>query len=361
MSKMYLDDVCLPESSNIAQKDLTDKDGQFPIYGASGLITHVNFYRQECEYIAVVKDGAGIGRVFLLPSYSSVIGTMQYILPKSNIDVRYLYFAMQFMNLAKYYSGSTIPHIYFKNYKHEPINLPPLEKQREIAATLDTIEQAEDNLKQQTTHLDELVKSQFVEMFGDPHHSTLYPYKKVKAFTEVRSGGTPSRKQEIYWRGGNVRWVKTTELRNNEIYDTEEKITMKAVEHSSAKIVPQNTILIAMYGQGKTRGMTAYLKVESATNQACACILPAEGINQKYLWRFFILSYGELRKLAQGAGQPNLTGDMIKNFSVLMPPFTLQNKFAAFVEQVDKSKLVLRQLLEKQKTLKAALMQEYFS
>ena len=206
-----------------------------------------------------------------------------------------------------------------------------------------------------------MFKSQFVELFGDPHHSTLYPYKKVKAFTEVRSGGTPSRKQEIYWRGGNVRWVKTTELRNNEIYDTEEKITMKAVEHSSAKIIPQNTILIAMYGQGKTRGMTAYLKVESATNQACACILPAEGINQKYLWRFFILSYGELRKLAQGAGQPNLTGDMIKNFSVLMPPLTLQNRFAAFVEQVDKSKLVLRQLLEKQKTLKAALMQEYFS
>jgi Restriction endonuclease S subunits len=168
MSKMFLGDVCLPESSNIAQKDLTDKDGQYPIYGASGLISHVNFYRQECEYIAVVKDGAGIGRVFLLPPYSSIIGTMQYILPNPNIDVHYLYFAMQFMNLAKYYSGSTIPHIYFKNYKHEPIKLPSLEKQREIAATLETIKQAEDNLNEQITRLDELVKSQFVEMFGDP-------------------------------------------------------------------------------------------------------------------------------------------------------------------------------------------------
>ena len=160
----------------------------------------------------------------------------------------------------------------------------------------------------------------------------------------MRSGGTPSRKQESYWKDGDVRWVKTTELRNNEIYDTEEKITTEAVEHSSAKIVPQDTILIAMYGQGKTRGMTAYLKVESTTNQACACILPTEGINPKYLWRFFILSYEELRNLAQGAGQPNLTGDMIKNFSVLMPPLALQNEFAAFVEQVDKSKFVLENL-----------------
>ena len=175
----------------------------------------------------------------------------------------------------------------------------------------------------------------------------------------MRSGGTPSRKLESYWKGGDVRWVKTTELRNNEIYDTEEKITTEAVEHSSAKIVPQDTILIAMYGQGRTRGMTAYLKVESTTNQACACILPAEGINQKYLWHFFILSYEELRNLAQGAGRPNLTGDMIKNFSVLMPPLALQNEFAAFVEQADKSKFAV--LMHRQILLKTALLSAMFS
>lgn len=281
---------------------------------------------------------------------------------KYDVDIHYMYHYFQAIDWTigtnKAVKGITLNK---RALSEKVVDLPPINIQQEIAERMDNLNAVTENLQRQFMLLDELVKSQFVELFGDPHHSTLYPYKKVKAFTEVRSGGTPSRKQEIYWRGGNVRWVKTTELRNNEIYDTEEKITMKAVEHSSAKIIPQNTILIAMYGQGKTRGMTAYLKVESATNQACACILPAEGINQKYLWRFFILSYGELRKLAQGAGQPNLTGDMIKNFSVLMPPLTLQNRFAAFVEQVDKSKLVLRQLLEKQKTLKAALMQEYFS
>ena len=176
-------------------------------------------------------------------------------------------------------------------------------------------------------------------MFGDPHHSSLYPYRKVNDFTEVRSGGTPSRKQDSYWKDGTIRWVKTTELQNCEIYDTEEKITLEALENSSAKIVPAGTILIAMYGQGKTRGMTGYLKVESTTNQACACILPSTAVNQKYLWRYFMMSYEQLRTLAQGAGQPNLTGDMIKNFPVLIPPLELQEKYVAFAEQADKSKV----------------------
>ena len=85
MEKVRLGDVCSKDSSNIAQKDLDNNDGTFPIYGASGFIKNVDFYKQEKEYIAVVKDGAGVGRVMKCPAKSSVIGTMQYILPKENI------------------------------------------------------------------------------------------------------------------------------------------------------------------------------------------------------------------------------------------------------------------------------------
>ena len=239
------------------------------------------------------------------------------------------------------------------------IPLYPLEEQEHIIRMLSCTDKGIANIHKQLAKLDTLVKSRFIEMFGDPHHSTIFPYKKVKDFTEVRSGGTPSRKQDSYWRNGSIRWVKTTELQNNEIYDTEEKITQEALEHSSAKLVPKATVLIAMYGQGKTRGMTAYLKEESTTNQACACILPSDSINQRYLWRYFMMSYEQLRELAQGAGQPNLTGEMIKNFPVLMPPKILQEQYVAFAELADKSELVLQKLLEKQELLRAALMQEY--
>ena len=118
--------------------------------------------------------------------------------------------------------------------------------------------------------------------------------------------------------------------------------------------------MIAMYGQGKTRGMTAYLGIEACTNQACACILPSDKINQTFLWQFFILSYDNLRDMAKGGNQPNLNGNIIKNYPVLYPPIELQGQFAAFVEQTDKSESAIQQSLDKLETLKKALMQKYF-
>jgi len=111
-----LGDICTKGTSNIAQKDLETHNGCYPIYGASGFIKNVDFYHQENPYIAVVKDGAGVGRVMQLPAKSSVIGTMQYIIPRNGVSVEYLAYALEHMNLSKYYLGAAIPHIYFKDY-----------------------------------------------------------------------------------------------------------------------------------------------------------------------------------------------------------------------------------------------------
>ena len=175
-------------------------------------------------------------------------------------------------------------------------------------------------------------------MFGSIHESTKYPYIAVKDLTDVISGGTPSRDRSEYWYNGTIPWVKTTELQNNVIKNVDEYITESGLADSSAKMVPIGTVLVAMYGQGKTRGMTAYLGIEASTNQACACILPSEKIDSMYMWKYFELSYDKLRSLAQGAGQPNLNGNMIKNFQVLVPPIELQNEYVSFVNQIDKSK-----------------------
>ena len=340
-----LGQVCDKGSSNIAQKDLAEREGWYPIYGAAGLIKNVDFAHQKQPYIAVVKDGAGIGRVMKLPAYSSVIGTMQYILPKKNVDIDYLFYALQHMNLGKYFSGSTIPHIYFRDYQKERLKLPAMKVQQHQAEVLGRIDALSSDGRKQIDLLDELVKSRFVEMFGGIHDSVLYPYMTVDSFTKVTSGGTPDRNTPSYWENGKTRWVKTTELQNCVICDTEEKITDEGVENSSAKMVPANTILIAMYGQGKTRGMTGYLAIEGTTNQACACILPSEEINQRYLWQYMILSYDKLRSMAKGGNQPNLNAGIIKSFPVLVPPLELQNRFAAFVAEVDKSKFLIQKSL----------------
>ena len=126
----------------------------------------MDFYQQENPYIAVVKDGAGIGRIMKLPAKSSVIGTMQYIIPDDTVDISYLAYAMEHMNLSKYFTGATIPHIYFKDYQKEELPLPCLDEQRKIAAVLDKVSNLIAKRRQQLDKLDELVKSRFIEMFG---------------------------------------------------------------------------------------------------------------------------------------------------------------------------------------------------
>ena len=333
-----LGDVCEKGSSNIAQNEIADNNGEYPIYGAAGFIKNVDFYKQDKPYIGIVKDGAGVGRVSVHPAKSSLIGTMQYIFPKENIDIKFLAEFLKYQNLSRFYTGATIPHIYFKDYQNIPLKLPSLQKQKHISAVLDKCAELTVKNKRILEKYDTLIKSRFIEMFGDPYNNTKYPYKNVGEFTTVTSGGTPDRKNNEYWKNGKIPWVKTTELQNNELTEVEEFITQKGLDESSAKMMPKGTLLIAMYGQGKTRGMTAYLGIEASTNQACACILPSKEINQRYLWYYFILSYDKLRDLAKGGNQPNLNGNMIKSFPVLMPPIDMQNKYVSFVQQIDKSK-----------------------
>lgn len=256
--------------------------------------------------------------------------------------------------------GANINNI--RNEHIDSLELPiyePAQAQR-IVEKIGLLQNIIDNRKYELSKLDELIKARFVELFGDPESAEKYPQIAIKDFTDVISGGTPDRKNNQYWENGTVPWVKTTELQNNRINSVEECITEKGLNESSAKVVPENTVLIAMYGQGKTRGMTAILGIPASTNQACACILPCETVVPKYLWQYMIMSYDRLRNLAQGGNQPNLNGNMIKNFTVLVPPVELQMQFVKFVEQVDKLKVAVQAALDKAQLLFDSLMQEYF-
>ncbi len=240
------------------------------------------------------------------------------------------------------------------------IPLPAIDAQRYILEIIHKSRNVLETRKIQLQKLDMLVRARFVEMFGSIHKSTEYPYFAVRELTDVISGGTPSREKNEYWDKGTIPWIKTTELQNNVITVADEYITKEGLANSSAKLVPPGTVLVAMYGQGKTRGMTAYLDIEACTNQACACILPSDRIDSMFMWKYFELSYDKLRNLAQGAGQPNLNGNMIKNFQVLVPPEMMQKEYVDFVRQVDKSKDSVQKALDEAQLLFDSLMQQYF-
>lgn len=157
--------------------------------------------------------------------------------------------------------------------------------------------------------------------------SKKYETKKIKDLCSVGSGGTPSRSNKSFYNG-NIPWIKTGEILNNIITSTEESITMDAIEHSSAKVYPKGSLIMAMYGQGDTRGRTAKLGIDAATNQACAVMFNINDriIMTDYLWLYLQVMYNDIRLLASGNNQPNLNAEKIKNYDVILPPFVIQQK-----------------------------------
>lgn len=238
-----LGDICKKGASSVAQKDLENHNGIYPIYGASGFIKNVDFYHQENPYVAVVKDGAGVGRVMKLPAKSSVIGTMQYIVPNDDMDTSYLAYVLEHMNLSKYYTGATIPHIYFKDYCNEIIPEHSKSEQHHIANTLDKVSNLISLRKQQLSKLDELVKSRFIEMFGDCDLSHSHnDWRLIIEIGRVIGGATPKTNIDEYWNG-EYRWITPAELDADSgyIYDSVRKLTKaggKVVRCKKCLLIP---------------------------------------------------------------------------------------------------------------------------
>ena len=304
-----------------------------------------------------------IGKVAITPKPMYSNEAIMAFIDKGVIPIEpaYLYFLLKAKDwdegTNKAVMGKTLNKATLSQVK---VHIHDMAEQRKIIRALEKAESMVTTRRQQLTALDTLIKARFVEMFGSIHDSDKFPYIPVKKLTNVVSGGTPSRDVSEYWDNGDIPWVKTTELQNSVIESVDEYITEKGKNNSAAKIVPVGTVLVAMYGQGKTRGMTGYLGIEATTNQACACILPSNHINMMYLWKYFELSYDKLRSLAQGGGQPNLNVNIIKSFHVLVPPREMQDSFVLFVHQVNKSKAVVQKALDEAQTLFDSLMQQYF-
>ena len=249
--------------------------------------------------------------------------------PVEELDSKFLFY---FLNTI------TLPNVgysrHFKFLKEISIPLPPLPIQKRIAEILD----AADALKRKDQALlkkyDELAQAIFIDMFGDPvKNEKGWEVKTIGSLTSVGSGGTPSRQEPSYFEG-EIPWVKTTEVNGEMINSTEETISLSGVKNSSCKIYPKNSVLIAMYGQGKTRGQVGILGVEATTNQACAVISPCKSLNPIFLFNYLKLSYKELRSLGRGGNQENLNKGIIEDFHVIVPPMKTQTKFNGLIDNI---------------------------
>jgi len=164
-----LEDAVKKASSNISINKIKNEDGDYPVFAAKGFVQNVSFYHQYEDYLAIIKDGAGIGRVSKHPAKSSVVATMQYLIPKNGFDIDFIKYFLEGIDFEKHSNGSTIPHIYFKDYKSEKFSKIPLSEQQRIVSILDkafsAIERSRKNAEQNLKNARELFESYLQGVF----------------------------------------------------------------------------------------------------------------------------------------------------------------------------------------------------
>ena len=230
--------------------------------------------------------------------------------------------------------------------------VPPLAEQQKISAVLQKIQQAIETEAALARNARELKKATMRQLFtaglrGEEQEETgfgdvpkSWHVRKIGSFSKLSSGGTPERSKAEYWKEGTIPWVKTAEVNYSLITDTEEKITELGLQNSAARLYPAGTLLIAMYGQGVTRGRVGILGIEATTNQACAAIIPDNTVLTSYLYHYLAYSYGRLRSLGHGANQQNLNSEIVAAFECPIPELEEQKEIADILDTLDRKIIV---------------------
>lgn len=248
--------------------------------------------------------------------------------------------------------GATVDRIPLIKFPDFPVELPPLETQHRIADILSAYDDLIENNQKQIKLLEEaaqrLYKEWFVDLRFPGHENTKivdgvpegWQYEKLGDLVKTTSGGTPSRRKNEYYVNGNIKWIKTKELNDRFIFETEEHITEDAVKNSSAKVLPEGALIVAMYGA--TIGKIGITAAEMACNQACCAFISFDDmISKEYLYCWLMDNREYLVSQGKGAAQSNLSQDMIRNFSILCPDKKVIKIFTEIVTTMLENKRVL--------------------
>ena len=363
MKTLAIKDICKKDSSSLKQKELLP-EGKYPVYGASGIAGYLDSYHQDNEYIGIVKDGSGIGRVAFYPEKTSLIGTMQYILPKKGYNIRYIGYCLQSLDLSKYKQGAAIPHIYFRDYGERFVNVTDNdEEQQAIVSRLDAafakIDALKANAEKQLNDARALFQAELSESMMPKEG---WEEKKVGDLFKTYAGGTPIKSNKAYYEGGNIPWIRSGEVCRKYITESEMYITEEGMKNSSAKYYPVDTVLVAMYGA--TAAQVGILKFEATSNQAVCGILPNDKYIPDFVYYWFKHIQKDLAAQAQGGAQPNISQIKIKNVLIPVIDKSEQQQIVAHLDALSAKVKELEKINEQTQkecdALKQGMLREIF-
>ena len=295
--------------------------------------------------------------------------------PKSSsLNSDYLYFVATTLtkNLLSVSGSTTINFVSMSKLKNISIPLPPLEEQKRIVAKLDAAFAEIDEAIELTA-----LKKEEINKFkcsilninnkkNDFYNSALNNWEELKIgdICDLMTGGTPSRKVPEYFDKGEIKWLVSGDINQKEIFDCDGRITEEGFNNSSVKFLPKNSVLIALNGQGKTRGTVAILRTKATCNQSLVSIFPKPGVNlnTKYLYYFLEGMYDKIRRITGDSGNDRrgLNMPLIRNIKILLPTIKEQeniiSKLEIVINELDIANGVLKESTKNYEALKSAIL-----
>ena len=367
MSVVYkkLEDVC--EILDSRRVPITAKDrkaGTYPYYGANGLQDYVADYIFDDELVLLAEDGGNFGSkerpiAYRVSGKCWVNNHAHVLKAKPNMHVDYLCYALMFYDTEGLVNGATRQKLTQAAMRQMVIPYRDMTEQLQIIKKISQIVRSIEKRKEELQLLDQLVKSRFIELFG--YYDLTRPQESwvtIKEIGTVVGGATPKTDHDEYW-GGSYRWITPAELDADSgyIYDSIRKLTKAGVESCSLQEMPVGTVILssrAPIGKVAIAGNTFYC------NQGFKNIICKEGITPRYLYTVLLLNVKYLNSLGRGATFKEISKGIVESIRIPVPSMKLQKRFAAFVEQTDKSKLAVQKGLQELEILKKSLMQQYF-
>ncbi len=343
-------EICNPKQWKTISSDMLTENG-YPVYGANGIIGYYTSYNHEEPTILITCRGATCGTLNICESFSYVNGNAMALDNLSEeIDIRYLYYYLLSRGLSDVITGSAQPQIVRRSLAKVKVMYPPLDEQRKIAAVLDKVSSLIAKRRQQLDKLDELVKSRFIEMFGDP---VLNPFEWQKNTLETNATLLNGRaySQDELLDSGKYPVLRVGNFFSNRGWYYSD------LELEEDKYCDNGDLL---YAWSASFGPQIWHGGKVIYHYHIWKVLVGNAYNKLFLCKLLEYTTESLMGETHGIAMLHLTKSGMEKTEFIVPPLALQEQFAAFVAQTDKSKLAIQKSLEKLEILKKALMQKYF-
>lgn len=330
----------------MSKEYLEDNVGKFPVYSSqtanNGEIGKIRTFDQDGEAITWTTDGANAGTVFHRIGKFSITNVCGLIKIKNieELNYKFLFYWLSIESKKHVYSGMGNPKLMSNQMAKILIPIPPLEIQQKIVNILDTFTELTAKLTAELTAELTARKKQY-NFYRDRLLSFEGGKVEWKPLGEVAvkisSGGTPNTNIAEYWENGTIPWMSSGEVNLGTIYNTEKFISENGLKNSSAKYVPKNSIVIALAGQGKTRGKVARTRIDLTTNQSLASLtFDKNTINPDYVFHFMKTQYEKLRQISSGSGtRGGLNLQMISNYKIPIPSLKEQERIVSILDKFD--------------------------